>query len=209
MTGGALARVNERWPGAFFSTDGGDDGDGDEDEYEAAESVRIRYVAVAGRAVVGDAFAPRGTAARAAAAAYSQVAGGDGHGVAGDGALFLFFLFHFFFRGRGLCLNGKKERKNFCLSLPAVNSSHPFPLKKKKTGVVPLSAATLPGADNVILDGVFHAPRRSSGGGGGGEGGAGAGEGKAPFERATAAAWFGEEAVVDSWLPALVRALEE
>ena len=131
VTGGALARVNELWPGAFFSE--GEGGEG------AGSSERIRYVAVAGRAVVGDAFAARGTAARAAAAAYAQVAGGDGHGVAGD-------------------------------------------------GVVPLSAATLPGAENVVLDGVFHAPRRSP---------------------PSSPRWFGEEVVVDSWLYALVKALEE
>lgn len=74
--------------------------------------------------------------------------------------------------------------------------------------MVPLSAATLPGADNVVLDGVFHAPRRIS------SSSSSSGEGDAPSEGAAAtgtvvARWFGEEAVVDSWLPALVRALEE
>lgn len=155
--------MNELWPGAFFSPERRGGGEGAE-----FEDVKIRYVAVAGRAVVGDAFAPRGTAARAAAAAYAQVAGGDGHGVAGD-------------------------------------------------GVVPLSAATLPGAENVVLDGVFHAPRRSSPSSSGGRGEEeGKGKGNAPEEeRATRAAtaptarWFGEEAVVDSWLEALVRVLEE
>ena len=74
---------------------------------------------------------------------------------------------------------------------------------------MPLSAATLPGADNVVLDGVFHAPRggrrRSSGGEeeeeAGGEGEEGA---AAQLPR-----WFGDEAVVDSWLSALVKALED
>lgn len=98
VTGGALARVNELWPGAFFSAaappraeEGGRDGDGGTGTEGAGTS--IRYVAVAGRAVVGDAFAPRGTAARAAAAAYAQVAGGDGHGVPGDGARFFPLIF--------------------------------------------------------------------------------------------------------------------
>lgn len=75
--------------------------------------------------------------------------------------------------------------------------------------MVPLSAATLPGADNVVLDGVFHAPRRISS-----SSSSSSGEGDAPSEGAAAtetvvARWFGEEAVVDSWLSALVRALEE
>ena len=86
VTGGALAKVNERWPGAFYSSSSS----------EGENELGIRYVAVAGRAVVGDVSAPRGTAARAAAAAYSQVAGGDGHGVAGDGMI-TFFFFSFLF----------------------------------------------------------------------------------------------------------------
>jgi len=77
--------------------------------------------------------------------------------------------------------------------------------KSKKTGVVPLSAATLPGALNVILDGVFHAPRRSASGG---EGGNAPGEERARVAT-SAARWFGEEAVIDSWLSALVKSLEE
>ena len=102
VTGGALARVNELWPGAFFSTDDnfGDEGEEDDAGKVKNAKTKIRYVAVAGRAVVGDALAPRGTAARAAAAAYSQVAGGDGHGVAGDGASFFsFYFFILFFFG--------------------------------------------------------------------------------------------------------------
>ena len=83
--------------------------------------------------------------------------------------------------------------------------------------MVPLSAATLPGAVNVVLDGVFHAPRRqriSPSGGQEGEGDGGGGN--APEEEEErrarsggAARWFGEEAVVDSWLHVLVKALED
>jgi len=95
--------------------------------------------------------------------------------------------------------------KNSLLSFPLLLFSTSTPKKTKKTGVVPLSAATLPGALNVILDGVFHAPRRSASGG---EGGNAPGEERARVAT-SAARWFGEEAVIDSWLSALVKALEE
>ena len=128
VTGGALARVNELWPGAFYSStsSSSEEEKGDGDGKEEEENSDIRYVAVAGRAVLGDVFAPRGTLARAAAAAYSQVAGGDGHGVAGDGKGFLSFIF---FGSRFPTRKLKKKRKKLTLSFLPLSASN---LNEKK-----------------------------------------------------------------------------
>lgn len=65
MTGGALTWLHNTYPGAYWSEAG------------------VRYVCVAGRAVVGDKDAPKDTLARYAYSSYQQVTG-EGHAVMGD-----------------------------------------------------------------------------------------------------------------------------
>lgn len=66
-TRGANKWVNDTWPGAYFASSHG-----------------VKYVCVAGRAVVGDASSERGSITRYSSGSYAVVAGGDGDGVVGD-----------------------------------------------------------------------------------------------------------------------------
>lgn len=176
VTGGALAWVNEHWPGAYFGKNGG--GGGGEDG--GGQRRVVVYVAVAGRAVFAppaDVAVPRGSPPSYAREAYRTVAGDAGRSVAASAA------------------SASEEDGPVALSTPSAVVGD---------AVVPLSVAAggLPGADaRVVLDGVWHSMSRlgtfkeapeASGGGGGSRSRS---EGVRP--------WYGSGRALDAWLAAL------
>ena len=186
VTGGALAWVNEQWPGAFFGRRrrGGGGAAEEEEEQQRRRPSPVVYVTVAGRAVrgapaeqssdssSGSPTAPRGSAPSYAREAYKAVAGGQGAGVVGD----------------------------------AVVPLHVASSSEEDGGV------GLPGADaSVVLDGVWHSmsrlgsfkepPPSASGAAAGDK--RGRDEGRAGGSRRGVRPWYGSGGAIDQWLAAL------
>jgi hypothetical protein len=189
VTGGALAWVNDLWPGAYFGA-GGNGGAGRAAPADGGR--QIVYVTVAGRAVLAppsDVAVPRGSPPSYAREAYKTVAGSGVRGGAGTAA----------------SEAGKPPPAPAVVVGDAV-----VPLSVASGG--------LPGADaRVVLDGVWHSmsrlgtfkdpPSASAGASGGGEGGGGGGAAKPSDDNAGAMRgvrpWYGSGGALDAWLAAL------
>jgi hypothetical protein len=169
VTGGALAWVNEQWPGAFFGGLGGGGGEG----AAGADSGKIVYVTVAGRAVLAppaQVLVPRGSPPSYAREAYRTVAG-------------------------DLILAQEESENGGPMTTTTIEGDAVVPLVVASEG--------LPGADaRVVLDGVWHSMSKlgtfKEAPGGGKEQEARSGKGSSG-----ARPWYGSGGALDAWLAAL------